>query len=79
MAVNAQVTVAYKGNSVTFDLEGYELSDSYSNGGEIVPGHSYLNTASRGFIADHVEKALKDLRSTTSQGSTPYSRPVYGI
>lgn len=55
--MNATVTVTYNGQSVTFDLDDTELSE--------VPGangsHRYLSNASRGFVADEVEKALLTL------------------
>lgn len=52
---NATVTVSYGGQSVTFALDGAEVSRTPQDDGSI---HAYLNNASRGFIADEVEKAL---------------------
>jgi hypothetical protein len=58
--MNATVTVAYGGHSVTFELDGDELSADST-------GHkSYLNNASKGYIADEVEKALLALTAPTT-------------
>lgn len=50
---NATITVDYAGRSATFELDGVELSTDSAGGG-------YLSNASRGFIADEVQKALID-------------------
>lgn len=55
--LNATVTVSYGVNSVTFALDGTELQTDTAGG-------PYLGTASRGFIADEVAKAL--IKVTTS-------------
>jgi hypothetical protein len=52
---NASVTVAFEGKSVTFELDGPELSSTEQPDGSML---SYLNNASRGFVADEVERAL---------------------
>jgi hypothetical protein len=54
---NATVTVTYKGKSVTFDLDGTELSEGVHLGHPGIPAF-YLTNASKGFISDEVEKAL---------------------
>lgn len=55
VVMNASVTVTYGSKSVTFELSGTELSEVG------VDRRRYLSNASRGFIADKVERALKDL------------------
>jgi len=50
MTENATVTVTYGGKSVTIELSGTELQSG-----------RYLNNASRGFVADEVERALLSL------------------
>lgn len=52
--MNAVITVAYNGHTVEIPLEGNELSHASD-------GKPYLGNASRGFIADEVEKALINL------------------
>lgn len=52
---NARITVELAGRTVTFELEGSELSH--------VGGASYLSNASKDFIGDEVEKALVSLVS----------------
>jgi hypothetical protein len=56
MSPNATVTVTYQGKSVTFDLEGTELSEGSD--------HQYLSNASQGFIAREVEKALIEVTAS---------------
>jgi hypothetical protein len=58
MTENATVTVTYGGKSVTVELSGTELSESSL-------GNGYLNNASRGFVADEVERALLSLTDDT--------------
>ena len=53
---NATITVTYGDGSVTFDLEGTELSATSH-------GNAYLGNASRDFIATEVEKALIEVTS----------------
>jgi hypothetical protein len=49
---NAKITVSYGDYEESFELDGHELSvDSLGK-------HSYLSNASKGYIADQVEKAL---------------------
>jgi hypothetical protein len=50
---DAIVTVWYKGEQVSFSLDGDELAPVGTQS-----DHRYLTNASRGFIADEVEKAL---------------------
>lgn len=56
--MNATVTVTYDGESVTFELEGAELSEIHLSD---TLTNRYLNNASRSVIADEVEKALLHL------------------
>jgi hypothetical protein len=53
--MNASVTVRYGDSEVTFELDGIELSNAS------VDGHLYLSNASRAFVADEVERALKEV------------------
>ena len=60
---NATITVTYGDNPpVTITLDGLELAES-SNGA------LYLSNASRGFIADEVEKALIALSEQLTQST----------
>jgi hypothetical protein len=52
---DATVTVTAHGHSLTFPLSGDELSRTDQEDGTT---HAYLSNASRGYIADEVEKAL---------------------
>lgn len=52
--MNATVTVTYDGKSVTFELDGTEMGYDSAGG-------RYLTNASRAFIADNVEDALKQV------------------
>ena len=60
MTTNATVTVTLAGQSLSFDLEPNELSTD-SVGGR------YLGNASRDYIADQVERALRELTSNAPE------------
>lgn len=52
---NAVITVTYNDQSISFELEGAELSAVGQRDGSI---HRYLTNASSDFITSEVEKAL---------------------
>lgn len=52
--MNATITVKYGASEVTFELDGTELSQDSLGG-------TYLTTASKDFIAERVQHALRSL------------------
>lgn len=60
---NATITVAYEGRSVDIELDGTELSEVIQRDRT---AYYYLTNASKGFITDKVEDALRELRVAPS-------------
>ena len=69
MTTNATVTVTLAGQSLAFELDKNELSTD-STGGR------YLGNASRDYIADQVERALRELTSNAPE--TEVNMDEYG-
>lgn len=63
---NATITVALDGRSVTFELDGPELSETTQADGSV---HRYLTNASQHFITTQVEAALLSLVNAQDDGA----------